>query len=176
MNSIEKMLKRVKKAFPDATCDLDESETIGGPWFLDIDLDGYSMIVEWKRNGSFGLTAGRVGVYGEGADEVYPDYGTALRRAFWLLEHRVTTVPPLSDQLRSIRAKRHLTQEELAKRLDVKQSSISKLESRGETVGIRKLQEYLAAMGGQLTLRISFADCCEVEELVIGELRTGNHN
>jgi hypothetical protein len=52
-------------------------------------------------------------------------------------------------------------------------TSVSKLEGCGETVGIRKLQELLASMGGQLTLRVSFPDSGEVKELSLGELRTG---
>lgn len=173
MNPIETLWQRVKKAFPKAKCRLDSAETSSGSRFLDIDLDGFPMVVEWRKDGPFGLTAGRDGAYGEGADETYPDLATILRRVQWLLEHKVRTSPPLADQLRSIRLKRRLTQEELAKRLGVKQSSVSKLEGRGDTVSLRKLQEMLAAMGGQLTLRVSFLDSGEVEELSLGELQTG---
>jgi HTH-type transcriptional regulator/antitoxin HipB len=173
MNPIETLKQVVKKSFPAAKCRVDAAENPSGSWFLDVDLDGHALVVEWRPDHLFGLTAGREGVYGEGADETYPDLGSAVRRVLWLLEHRARTSSPLADQLRNIRARRHLTQEELARRLGVKQSSVSKMEGRGETVSLRKLQELLAAMGGQLTLRVSFPDSGEVEELTLGELHTG---
>jgi DNA-binding XRE family transcriptional regulator len=172
-NPLETLLHKVQDSFPQARCHLDAAENPAGSWFLDINLADYLLVVEWRPDGGFGLTAGRDGVYGEGVDETWPDLGSAQRRVLWLLEHRTPTAPPLADQLRRMRVKRHLTQEELARRLGVKQSSVSKLEGRGETVSIRKLQELLAGMGGQLTLRVSFPDSGEVEELSLGELRTG---
>jgi len=175
MNALETLLQVVTKVFPTAKCALDAAADPNGPSFLDIDLNGYRVVVEWKDGHGFGLAAGREGSYGEAADEVYPDLGPAVRRVLWLLEHRARTSPPLADQLRNIRLKRKLTQEELAERLGVKQPSVSRLEGRGETVSIRKLQELFAAMGGQLSLRVVFPDSGDVEELSLGELRTGTY-
>jgi DNA-binding Xre family transcriptional regulator len=174
MNPIETLGQILHDVFPKAKLDLDPPEQEKGSWFLDIGLDKYRIVVEWSVHRGFGVTAGRKGVYGEGPDELYPDLGTVMvRRVLWLMEHRTPTNPPLADQLRRIRVKRNLTQHDLADRLKVKQSSVSRLEGRGETASIRKLQELVAAMGGQLSLRISFADTDETEDLALGELRTG---
>jgi DNA-binding XRE family transcriptional regulator len=176
MTPIEELVRLVKSDFPSARCDLDPAETPIGSWFLDIAQGDSWVNVEWRSDRGFGITANREIEYGEGADETYPDLGSAARRVSWLLEHGGRTSPPLADQLRQMRTKRHLTQEELAKRLGVKQSSVSKLEGRGETASIRKLQELVAAMGGQLSLRVSFADSkADDEELMLGQLRTGTY-
>jgi len=174
MNPMETLLETVQSHSPQARCNLDAATNPASSWFLDIDLAGYRMVIEWRTGHGFGLTAGREGGYGEGADETYPDLNSVTRRVLWLLDHGVRTAPPLADQLRIIRGKRSLTQEELARRLGVKQSSVSKLEGRGDTVSLRKLQELFAAMGGQLSLRVSFPDG-DVEELSLGELQTGSH-
>src|SRR5438132_426529 len=97
MNPIEKMEQRIKNSFPKAHCAMDAAETPTGSWFLDIGVDNYSMIIEWRPDRGFGLTAGRECVFGEGADETYPDYGSAVRRVLWLVEHQMKTAPALSD-------------------------------------------------------------------------------
>jgi predicted XRE-type DNA-binding protein len=175
MNPMEKLQKTVRKCFPKARCTMDRAAAARGSWFLDIRLGDYWMNVEWHAKRGFGLTARTDVVYGEGSDETYPELGAAARRVLWLLEHRSRTAPPLADQLRNIRVRRRLTQEEIAKRLGVKQSSVSKLESRGENIGLRKLQELLAAMGGQLSLRVIFPGNGQADELSLGEVRTGTH-
>jgi DNA-binding Xre family transcriptional regulator len=175
MNPMQRLFKIVRKTFPKAKCQMDPAETATGSWFLDIRFGNYWLNVEWRPEYGFGLTARTDVVYGEGADEVYPELGAAARRVSWLLQHKTRTSPPLVDQLRKIRLKRRLTQQEIAKRLGVKQSSISRLEGRGENIGLRKLQELIAAMGGQLSLRVRFTESGEEDELSLGELETGTH-
>jgi transcriptional regulator with XRE-family HTH domain len=82
-----------------------------------------------------------------------------------------TAVDRVTDFLKHLRAKRGLTQKEIAKRLGVTQASLSELEARGEATSIRKLQEVIAAVGGQLTIRVSFPDSAEVEEMHLPVLR-----
>jgi DNA-binding Xre family transcriptional regulator len=175
MNAVETLQQIVQAVFPRAKYRVDAPEQRGGAWFLDIVLDAYGVVIEWREDRGFGVSAGRAGAYGEGADETYPDLGPTVRRVLWLLDHRAPTMPALADQLRKIRVKRNLTQEDLAARMNVKQSSVSKLESRGETASIRKLQELVAAMGGQLSLHIVFPDTEENEELSLGNLQTGTY-
>ena len=169
-----RLVTLVQSNCPAVHCELDRPNSPAYSWWLDVILNEYWMIVEWLPDRGFGLSAGRVGEFGEGADEVYPDLGSVSRRVFWLLEHRGKTAPQFSDQLRQLRVQRRLTQEDLAQRLHVQQSSVSKLEGRGETTSIRKVQEFVAAMGGQLSLRVSFPDDQTEEELTLGQLRTGS--
>jgi DNA-binding Xre family transcriptional regulator len=175
MNPVQKLEKVIRKSFPAASCALDAPEKLAGSWFLDIRLADYWLNVEWQQKRGFGLTARNDVVYGEGADEAYPDFGPAVRRVLGLLEHKAATSPRLADQLRKIRLKRSLTQEELAKRLGIKQSSVSRLEGRGENIGLRKLQELIAAMGGQLSVHVVYPEGGEADELSLGDLRTGTY-
>ncbi len=42
-----------------------------------------------------------------------------------------------------------------------------------ENIGLRKLQELIAAMGGQLSLHVVFPESGDEDELCLGELKTG---
>jgi len=58
-------------------------------------------------------------------------------------------------RLQQLRETRDVTQEELAKRLGVKQSTLSKFEGR-RNMTIQKMQEYVAALGGELVIKVVF--------------------
>jgi ribosome-binding protein aMBF1 (putative translation factor) len=58
------------------------------------------------------------------------------------------------DELREARA---MTQEHLAKILNVKQSAISKMERRADMY-VSTLQDFVTAMGGRLEIRAVFPD------------------
>ncbi len=98
LKPIEKLSREIMRSFPKARCTLDPPEGSTGSWFLNVDCAGFSIVVEWRQGGLFGLNAGRDGAYGEGADETYPDLNSAARRVVWLLEHRTPTAPPLADK------------------------------------------------------------------------------
>ena len=59
--------------------------------------------------------------------------------------------------LQKIRQVRHLSQEEVANILQVKQGTVSKLERRTD-VYISTLRKYIEAMGGTLTIRADFPE------------------
>jgi transcriptional regulator with XRE-family HTH domain len=59
--------------------------------------------------------------------------------------------------LQHVRKARHLTQEQMAKALNIGQDSISRLESRSDLL-ISTLQSYIEAMGGSLKLVVEFPD------------------
>jgi len=62
-----------------------------------------------------------------------------------------------SMPLYELRMAREISQEELGQRLDVKQSSVSKLERRTDMY-ISSLRRTIAAMGGQLEIVACFPD------------------
>jgi transcriptional regulator with XRE-family HTH domain len=57
--------------------------------------------------------------------------------------------------LDELRAAQHLTQAEIAKKLDVSQASISQLESQAD-IYLSTLDRYVTATGGRLELRAVF--------------------
>jgi len=59
--------------------------------------------------------------------------------------------------LSQIRENQGITQEELAKKLHINQSAISKFEKR-EVITISKLYEFIQAMGGEIEINIKFQD------------------
>jgi transcriptional regulator with XRE-family HTH domain len=60
--------------------------------------------------------------------------------------------------LKRLREIRRLTQQELARRLDVKQATVSKLEQREDEVLVSTLKRVVAALGGKLEIVARFAD------------------
>jgi transcriptional regulator with XRE-family HTH domain len=59
--------------------------------------------------------------------------------------------------LAELRGARDLTQEELAERLDISQSNVSRLESRDDLL-VSTLRQVVEAMGGELRLEAVFPD------------------
>lgn len=179
MNPFVDVLQEVRSRFPSARVAVDAAETETGPWFLDITLGSYSIVIEWRKDRGYGVLANRDAAFGEGSDEVYPTSQSVVERTIELLVTQSATLPPLSDRVRHLRSTCQLTQEEIARRLGTQQAAVSKLESRGEATSVRKFQEFFAAMGGRLSLRVSFSngrvEDLPLEDLRVGELRTGTH-
>jgi transcriptional regulator with XRE-family HTH domain len=63
--------------------------------------------------------------------------------------------------LRHLRHARELTQESMAKLLGLRQSDVSKIESRSDML-LSTLRSYVEAMGGSLKLVAEFPDGCAV--------------
>ena len=70
----------------------------------------------------------------------------------------------LEMALQDLRQKRHLTQQQLAERLNLQQAAISKMENQSD-MHVGTLQRIIAAMGGTLKLVAQFPD----EEIVINQ-------
>lgn len=61
--------------------------------------------------------------------------------------------------LQELRLARALSQEQIAKTLDIKQASVSKLERRTDMY-IQTLRHYIEAMGGELEITARFPEGC----------------
>lgn len=72
--------------------------------------------------------------------------------------------------LRKLRAARELTQENLARTLQVNQSEVSKIENRADMY-VSTLASYVKAMGGELEIRAVFPDGGAVQITQFEELR-----
>ena len=76
----------------------------------------------------------------------------ARKKAAEKTKNMLETMP-----LQELRNARHLSQEQLAKTLSVKQSSVSKLEQRTDMY-ISTLRNFIKAMGGDLEIIARFPD------------------
>lgn len=59
--------------------------------------------------------------------------------------------------LNELRAARHMTQESIAKIMNINQAAVSKLERRTDMY-VSTLREFVTAMGGELEIRARFQD------------------
>lgn len=73
------------------------------------------------------------------------------------VETRAAELIAEEKSLRDLRQARHLTQQRMAKRLGVKQHSISRLEQRSDML-LSTLRDYIGKMGGELELTARFPD------------------
>ena len=93
INQIEELQYRIQKRLPAVDARLDPPMKLENPWWLDLALQGHSVVVEWRPGQGFGLSTGESG-YGEGPDEVYSRAEEAEARLIELLEERKETKPP----------------------------------------------------------------------------------
>src|SRR3984893_10015419 len=71
------------------------------------------------------------------------------------VETRAAELIAEEKSLRDLRQARHLTQQSMAKKLGVKQHSISRLEQRSDML-LSTLRDYIGKMGGELVLTARF--------------------
>ena len=166
MNEIRQMQRFLLRAFSTARITLDEPLVKDGVWSLNLFLTDYHLAVAWQAGRGFGIASNDSHGYGEGADEVYEDLDSALPRIVELITYRRPTVPPKSVRLKDLREQLGLSQEEVARRLGKKQSSISRAEARSD-FHVSTLQEIAQALGGRLVVKMVFPDASE-KELKLG--------
>jgi hypothetical protein len=159
ISPIQELKRQLRKRFPKAIISLDAPERFSGSWFLDVELDGHLVVIQWKPNAGFGISSSAEHGYGEGPDELYKDVEAVYGRAVSLLLSRCYTSPPESA-FRDLRKQRGLSQVDLAKLLDKQQGEISKLEQRSD-VKVSTVRNAVEKMGGKLTILVTFPDGME---------------
>jgi hypothetical protein len=157
MNDIDRLRELVNQRFPGGSQNLVKPRTESGSWWLDISLNGYALIVEWRKDAGFGLSTPTDDDFGLGPDEIYPDIETAFERIKELLLSQTATKAPARATLSKIRESRRLSQVELASRLSINQGAFSRMERRSDML-IGTLRNVIAALGGELHLIAHFPD------------------
>jgi len=155
MNDLEHLKERLAVRFPDATLTIDKAETATGSWWLDAELLGHAVVIEWRADRGFGVSTPTPDDYGSKPHEVYETADAAYCRVVDLLLSQTWTVPGLT--LQQIRDSRHLSQAEIASRLRINQGAVSRMERRSD-MRLGTLRTLISAMGGELQLLARFPD------------------
>jgi hypothetical protein len=155
MTDVECLRDRLHERFSEASYKLLKPRTQTGSWWLDVDLKGYLLTIEWRPGIGFGLSTPTDGDLFLGPDEVYADVDSAFERAKALLLSQTPTRPPTRATLPELREARRLSQSELANRLSINQGACSRMERRSDML-IGTLRNVVAAMGGELYLVAKF--------------------
>ncbi|HET6342963.1 MAG TPA: helix-turn-helix transcriptional regulator [Gemmatimonadota bacterium] len=103
--------------------------------------------------------------------DAHPMYGTSALWRGWI-EHRRRAPGRESTTLAEARARAGLTQVQVAERLGIGQSDVSKLERRGD-VRLSTLRAYARAIGARLQVGIQGPDEDEPRTLVLSPPRRG---
>jgi DNA-binding XRE family transcriptional regulator len=128
-----------------------------GNWWLECSLKKAHVTVEWRPKRGFGVSDPSVeSGYGEGPDEVFRDSQLAVRRVEQLLQTPGIEMRP--SWLRQLREVHDISQVDLAKRLQVNQAAVSRLENRDDWK-VTTLLAVVEAMGGRMQVVAHFKDC-----------------
>jgi DNA-binding Xre family transcriptional regulator len=151
---------------PGAKVSVDVPSRPNGDWFVDVKYRDQSFVVEYRPTLGYGLSSIPSAGYGEGPDEFLAEEAAAVDRIVHLTRTRGRTEPQRVRLLQDLRAKRRVTQSELADRLGIRQPTVSKIERR-EDVAFGTLRRFVEALGGELHVVARFAD--GTVELSLGE-------
>jgi predicted XRE-type DNA-binding protein len=156
MNAIQNLERRLQLAIPGLHSKLEVPKTPTGKYWLDLVLDGHTVTVEWQASMGFGVSSSlSEPIYGEKPEEIHDSVDDVFERIKVLLETKTFTHPPTAVMLQHLRERLGLPQAEIAERLGITQSSVSKLERR-EDMQIRTLARYIAALGGIMEIFVRF--------------------
>lgn len=157
LNSIERLEKRVCEALPGVQSSMDEPMRKSGHWWLDLDLDGHRVTVEWRPKSGFGIHCSAEPAPFSGPEEVVEKMRDAADRVIELLRRKKFARPPRSVLLRELREMASLTQDQLAEKLGVGQATISKMEHRKD-ITLAALRKWIQSIGGDLEILAKFPD------------------
>jgi DNA-binding XRE family transcriptional regulator len=143
----------MEAALPNGRISIDPPAQPSGHWFIDIQSGRKSLTVEYRPRKGFGIIRATA-QFGEASSETYRTAELAARRATQLL---TAPKPNQPFTLKNLRELYDCTQVDLAQKLGIKQSAISRFEQRNE-VKLGTLSAAIKALGGQLEIRAHFPD------------------
>lgn len=154
-SAISRFVSRLSERVPAVRVSQDPPATRGGIWFLDVSYGRRSAVIQWHPRKGFGLSRSREALYGEGPHEVFADPLAAAARTAGLLLKNGYTAAPTEAPIARIRLLRGLSQEDLARRLHVRQAAVSKLE-RKQNIRMDTLRRVVQALGARLVLKVEW--------------------
>jgi hypothetical protein len=159
MNEIESLRELIeRKLGPSATLTIEAPKPPrpNAAWWLHVEFNKHEVAVEWKPGRGFGITS-PAERFGEGSDEVCEDVDMTAARVLELLQKGARTKSPGEAALARLRHSRRISQEALAKALNIRQAAVSKMERRSDMY-VSTLRKAIAAMGGELEMSARFPD------------------
>lgn len=152
--SVEKFRKLLLDIAPECKSVVDAPAEASGSWWIDLALGKRRVSLEFCPGRGFGFFEKKA-QFGEGPVEVYAKPELAARRAAQLLKIEKGESSDLT--LKDLRELYELSQIDLAEKVGVKQSAISRFEQRSE-VKVGTLAAAVKALGGELEIRAHFPD------------------
>jgi DNA-binding XRE family transcriptional regulator len=151
--AIEQFKKLLSGILPQSRIKVEEPENPKGSYWLDVSMGKKLHTLEYRPGKGFGLFRNDAS-YGEGPTEIYLTAERAVQRLVQVLAS-VNDSAALS--LKEIRELYGYSQVKLAKKIGVKQSALSRFETRNE-YKLSTLVSNIKALGGKLEIRARFAD------------------
>jgi transcriptional regulator with XRE-family HTH domain len=157
MNQIEQLQQRLSKEYPMMRSTLSKPRWPNGIWWLDIALEGAKRLtVEWNGR-HFGLSGDTAEGLGEDADEKCIGLDAIYGRLQEALTKAEQPSPPRGVLLARLREKRGISQTSLARKLGIKQSTLSGIEHRDDVM-LSTLNRIVKALGGTLCVYADFPE------------------
>jgi DNA-binding XRE family transcriptional regulator len=152
--AIKNFEKFVIAAHPSCKVLVDAPAEPSGHCFIDLKCGKREITVEYRPSGGFGIHRENA-VYGETPAEIYRTPNLAARRVIQLIQPARKVTDNLT--LKDLRELYSCSQVQLAEKVGVKQSAISRFEQRDE-VKLGTLAAAIKALGGELQIRAHFPD------------------
>lgn len=152
--AVEHLKKLLDERLPHSVVAVDAPNGADGNWWLDVSVGKRRYTLEYRPGRGFGLFHEDAG-YGEGPAEIYRTPERVAQRLAQLIE--TTNGKRVQLTLKDLRELYGHSQVKLAKKIGVKQSAISRFETRNE-YKLSTLAANIEAMGGKLEVRARFAD------------------
>jgi hypothetical protein len=168
MNDLQQLRQRLADQLPSASLGIDAPGLDTGTWFLDAELQGHLVVVQWRGDRGFGVSTPTRDDFSAKPHELYECLDAAYERVVELLLSQTRTIPGLT--LPKLRELRGLSQTDIAQRLQINQGAVSRLERRDDML-VGTLRNLISAMGGRLKLIAEFPDRCvdiQIDQLLDG--------
>jgi DNA-binding XRE family transcriptional regulator len=151
---IEHLKKFLSASLPNCRLEVDAPDQNGGSWWIDVSAGTKRITLEYRKGRGFGVFHDDAG-FGEGPAEIYRTPERAAQRLAQLMHPGRRKDICLS--LKDLRELYECSQVELAEKVGVQQSAISRFEQRDE-VKLSTLAAAIRALGGELEIRAHFSD------------------
>jgi transcriptional regulator with XRE-family HTH domain len=151
--AVSDLLHHVSISLPSATHTANPGGVRAGNWWLEFKCGRRSATVEWRPQRGFGVYDPANESYGAGPKEVFRSAQMSSRRLVQLLSASAAS----SSWLTKLRELHGVSQIEVAKRLNIRQGNISKLERRSK-VQLATVVNLVAALGGSIEIRAKFPE------------------